>query len=159
MPCTFAPITKNDIEPFFELDASCYLLCSCRKHLWSKRANVVMNARDGEGDGEGTTFYISSNKSSSSSSSGNKNKSRYFVHVKKQKQQQQQQQQLMLHLLHRNAFLVFLVVMFFVALAVRKNDEFKDMASLLNKSKNEVLPKLSEYVVRVRGWYKARTQV
>lgn len=85
--CNFNKIKAGDIEPFVECDASCYLLCSCGHHLWSKRVGKIMQG--------GPEFYISSAFS----------RKRYWIVVK-----ERQQRNLILLGLLLLAFLLFFIL-------------------------------------------------
>jgi hypothetical protein len=129
MSCNFNKIKAGDIEPFVECDASCYLLCSCGHHLWSKRVGKIMQG--------GPEFYISSAFS----------KRRYWIVLKKQRNGKM--------ILCRVLFaFAFVLLLFFI---LKIGNPFKDYICIIYK--DEVLPKLSEHALRLCQWVKALAQV
>jgi hypothetical protein len=104
MSCNFNKIKAGDIEPFVECDASCYLLCSCGHHLWSKRVGKIMQG--------GPEFYISSAFS----------RKRYWIVLKRKERQ------------HRNMILLGLLLLALLLFFILKiGNPFKDYICIIYK--------------------------
>ena len=179
MQCTFSSIQAGDFDNMATSDAKHYMKCSCGKHVWSNRAHALMHANAEGGFYISPDKDKGKNKNNNSrryhiyaKKNTNKNKISGYVyillfffflfflamtafvvnnnHIKKRDYNTTKTLKKTFNAF--NAFKTFNTLKTlntFNSLSV-KSDSYKDSA--IKYIKNEVLPKLSKYVVHFRQW-------
>ena len=142
-------IKPNDIVPFVNRDAACYLISEDCKSLWSKRGRCIMLSTPGKG------FYISS-------ATGRR---RYWIEINKHNSNSSNNNGggglVLMWLLYLFLLLLFLFLSLLLVTAFHwcsgKNESYKDYVQLYYK--DGILQRMSESLVHFRDWRQSFAQV